>query len=630
MPQKGKKGMTKMKKMKKMMALVLAVAMCLAMSMTTTVMSFADDDPAPTTGHTISLKSTDTHTYQVFQVLTGTLAEAGSKELGNPAWGADATAEAKATDVNDFIEDVTNANLSEQDVAQLVATKVDTTKGQGTIDKDHPMSGLATGYYVLVDVTTLQEYGDPKKIDTKALNVVRVVNDINDLDIKWGTTEDKKVIVSDTLGNSANGNPVNGDTDNVSIGDTVNFKITAKVPANADKYNYFYFVINDTLDPGLTLDGNSIVVYHGSVGNDNILTKDTHYSLSITKDQTTKKTTFKVGLINAKEYKNEDIIVTYSAVLNENAEIGEIPNTNKSTVDYSNDPNHDYDGEHYPGFPDQKEKNYMGETPVTETKTYTTSIQIQKVDDKGQVLTGAEFTITGNSTEIVLVSSEEFTADAAGTYYKLNNGSYTTESPVTADYMEEAPGADKGYVVDNSYNGDDKVVIGDTTYRPYAPATDTGETVYVLVKANADQYESPTTKYKKTVTYTQKKTTGTDKVDAKAMVGADGVVEFRGLGAGEYTITETKTPAGYNTIDPITVNIAFTAKPTGTDPHWSKTSGNATYNSTTGVFEVTIENNKGTELPSTGGMGTTIFYIAGAILVIGAVVLLIARKKAER
>ena len=45
------------------------------------------------------------------------------------------------------------------------------------------------------------------------------------------------------------------------------------------------------------------------------------------------------------------------------------------------------------------------------------------------------------------------------------------------------------------------------------------------------------------------------------------------------------------------------------------------------VEKVEIENKSGTELPSTGGIGTTIFYVLGSILVIGAVVLLIARKR---
>ena len=235
-----------MKHIKKVVTLFLTFAMVLAMS--TTV--FAD-------GHTISVKDTDTHEYKVFQVLTGTLAEEGSTQLGNPAWGADAIA--NPGEVDAFINSL--KGKSDQDVAQLVAEKVNTSgNGRGTVKAGQPLSGLETGYYVLVDVTTLEKYGsNPEKIDTKALNVVKVVNDVNGIDIKWGTTQDDKEIVSDTLGNDTN--EIGGDTDNVSIGDTVNFKITAKVPANANLYNYFYFVINDTLDPGLTLDPNSITVY---------------------------------------------------------------------------------------------------------------------------------------------------------------------------------------------------------------------------------------------------------------------------------------------------------------------------------------------------------------------------------
>ena len=95
----------------------------------------------------------------------------------------------------------------------------------------------------------------------------RIVNDIDNMSIKWGTTEDKKEIASDTLGKDTAGevNNINGAKDNVSVGDTVNYKITAKVPANADKYNYFYFVVNDTLDKGLTFTEGSIKVYKGSV-----------------------------------------------------------------------------------------------------------------------------------------------------------------------------------------------------------------------------------------------------------------------------------------------------------------------------------------------------------------------------
>lgn len=600
-----------MKHWKKLLVVAAAVVMAMAMA----VPAFAADT------HTITLNSNDTHTYKIFQVLTGTMANEGDQNLGNPAWGADATDAAKAGSVADFIASL--EGKTDEQVAAAVAAVVNTSAdGQGTVDKDNPKSGLATGYYVLVDVTTLT--GDFAN-DTKALHVVQVVNDINGLEIKWDTTSDQKTIVSDTLGADAAENEVNGSTDNVSVGDTVNYKIEAAVPEKASNYNYFYFVINDTLSDGLSFTDGSIKVYKDSISNDNLLAETTDYVVKTTGIDET----FEVGLVNAKALAGKTIIVTYSATLNENAEIGGTPNTNTSTVTFSNDPNHNYDGTNNPTFPSQTDKTATGKTPESKTETYTTGIEIQKVDENGNVLTGAEFTITGDSTEIVLVSSETFEEAIAadgGEYYKLKNETYTKEAPITADYMEAAAaGATKGYVVDNDYTGEDKVVIGETTYRPYAPATDEGKTVYTLVRANADQYDSVDKLYKKTVSYTQKDTTSS--AEAKAVVGDDGVVSFVGLGAGTYTISETKTPAGYNTIADKTLTIAFNANGT---PKWSKTSGDAAYDAADGVFKMTIENNKGTELPSTGGMGTTILYVIGAILVIGAGVYLITKRRAAK
>ena len=90
-----------MKKLKKTMAVVLAVMVALTMGIATSSMAFAAD------GHSISVAENDTHTYKVFQVLTGTLAEEGSQQLGNPAWGADAIE--NPGNVNDFIESITAA-----------------------------------------------------------------------------------------------------------------------------------------------------------------------------------------------------------------------------------------------------------------------------------------------------------------------------------------------------------------------------------------------------------------------------------------------------------------------------------------------------------------------------------------
>ena len=88
------------------------------------------------------------------------------------------------------------------------------------------------------------------------------------------------------------------------------------------------------------------------------------------------------------------------------------------------------------------------------------------------------------------------------------------------------------------------------------------------------------------------------------------VTAFTGLKDGTYTLVESTTPAGYNTAPDSNFTIA------GND-----------YTTTNLEQSTTVVNESGTELPSTGGIGTTIFYIIGAILVIGAGVVLVTRRR---
>lgn len=91
-----------------------------------------------------------------------------------------------------------------------------------------------------------------------------------------------------------------------------------------------------------------------------------------------------------------------------------------------------------------------------------------------------------------------------------------------------------------------------------------------------------------------------------------GKFTIKGLDSDTYYLIEKTAPAGYNTLkEAVQVTI-------GKD-------GTVSYGTSTG--EVKIENNTGTELPSTGGMGTTIFYVLGGVLMAGAFVLLVVRKR---
>ena len=103
-----------------------------------------------------------------------------------------------------------------------------------------------------------------------------------------------------------------------------------------------------------------------------------------------------------------------------------------------------------------------------------------------------------------------------------------------------------------------------------------------------------------------------DKAAATVVTTNDaGEATFGGLADGTYKLEETKAPAGYNPLTaPVEVEVA------GSTTDTTKLSVTAE-----------VENKTGTTLPSTGGMGTTVFYVLGAVLVMGAVVLLVTKKR---
>ena len=108
---------------------------------------------------------------------------------------------------------------------------------------------------------------------------------------------------------------------------------------------------------------------------------------------------------------------------------------------------------------------------------------------------------------------------------------------------------------------------------------------------------------------------------AVMITNANGKIEVIGLDAGTYYLREIKAPDGYNTLkEVVKVEIAPT---TGTNSQGGKIL-------TLAAVIARVNNQSGTQLPSTGGVGTTIFYVLGGILAVGAAVLLIARKRAGR
>ncbi|WP_195454743.1 SpaH/EbpB family LPXTG-anchored major pilin [Turicibacter sanguinis] len=118
----------------------------------------------------------------------------------------------------------------------------------------------------------------------------------------------------------------------------------------------------------------------------------------------------------------------------------------------------------------------------------------------------------------------------------------------------------------------------------------------------------------------------------KTLTTTDGVINFTGLATGEYVLTEVKAPTGYNLLkSPIVIKITPTYKDNGKELTVTATadSKDLNYNNETGYFEITVLNNKGFQLPATGGMGTVIFIIGGLSLMALAGGAYVASKRKE-
>lgn len=630
-----------MKHTKKIISLILAMLMIVSLAVSVSAESIEiTNDEGLRTGHT----------YKVYQIFTAKL---DGEVLTEVKYGKNYIPDGK--NEGDLVptEELKELAGTEEALAKAFAKKLI----DGNLLKKPAIAtlsekdgweteDLAYGYYLIVDETNpLPEY------HSYSAYMVKLVEDV-DMAPKADVIDDDKKIESDdyddNYADADDGDEPDdsvfdtGKASNGAVGSEVRFELTVNVPENADKYSYYYCILSDNLSEGLTFNENSVVVKVG----DDVLVEGTDYYLYTTlanfyipegaaADQKAhyENADFQVAMANAADLAGKKIVLTYSATINENAIIGVEGNPNDFNTIYSNDPNYDYDDETKNGKPDEDEDAPIGETPVKRTITYLTGLKLKKVDENGNTLKGAKFKLEGESVKHVLIEEEVFTQDENGKYYKLTDGKYTEEAPREKDqYVEKTAeeGRDGGYVK-----------VGDNAFEPASDEQlkDTSIQLYKLLKANKDSYEidgeGNFTKYVKSIVLKEEIASETEDVEVE--VGADGIIYFSGLGEGEYTITETVTPAGYNTIEPITVTIDWelpddwvSIDPNNDNCEWTVSASNGTGALTMnndGVFELEVVNVKGVELPETGGIGTTIFYIVGGLLAAAAIVLLVAKKR---
>ena len=219
---------------------------------------------------------------------------------------------------------------------------------------------------------------------------------------------------------------------------------------------------------------------------------------------------------------------------------------------------------------------------------------------KATLTSDAEYTAAGNTNEVKLVYSND----------PMSNGTGTSESKKVADYV---------------FGFDVTKIDPDNS----SAKLDAGFTVKMIKEGSDKSVE----KWLK-----QDGSFSTDVNDAYTFetTEAGNKVSIPGLVAGTYLISESKTPAGYNTIADFEITVAPEYNTDGTLKGLNVTSNSSmatpkTYeNVTTTKIPVTIKNKKGSGLPLTGLNGVTFTWIAGgAVLCIGVAHLIRSRKQAE-
>ena len=485
--------------MKKILSIAMALVLMLAMAGT----AMAAQEGTLTGGSITINDAVPKQIYNAYQILylESYNATAGAYAYkANSAWETWLRTQTTylSFDAQGYVTWVENADpaafakLAQVEAAKMTADATATAPAaaEGETYSTVKFENLKLGYY-LVDTTL----GTLCSLDTTNPNVT--------MEEKNEVPTNVKTVEEDSTQNY-------GDKNDADIGQTVNFKSTITAQAGAENY-----VFHDKMSAGLTYNSVTSVTLNGTTVD---ASKYTVVNEGLN-DSCTFEVRFTQDFCDTLKA-NDQIVISYTATLNENAVIAGEGNPNTSKVSYGDSSNTKY-------------------TPDSQTKTYTWDVDVFKYTNK----------TTGEGEDAK--TEKVGLAGATFTLSKNANGS----NPIAL------------------------VNEGNNVYR----VAKTGETG--------------------TVTEITTDTTGK--------------FTIKGLDADTYYLTETAAPAGYNKLaDAISIVIGANGVV------------NATTEAPQGVNEVKVLNQSGTELPSTGGIGTTIFYVIGAALVIGAIVILVAKKRA--
>ena len=406
-----------MKTIKRSIALVLAMILALAMSVTVFAAPNADQNTFSLTLN----KAVEGHTYEAYQILSGDLS-ADKTTLSNIKWGEGINEEGKKAlggDAAGYAKTLVNlGNNSKElkDQAQIIGANLKSASGSVTVtdsDAKNVISNLKPGYYLIKDKD------DSLQGQESYTEFILHVTDDVEANVKADVPSVEKKVkdTNDTTGETTGWQ----DSADYDIGDDVPFQLTATLANNIESYKTYSLKFNDTLSKGLDYNNDAVIKLGDKVVTD---------SFTPSYDATAKTLTFTCDNILAFGAKNSDkIVVEYTAKLNENAEIGAAGNPNTVYLDFSNNPNNGGEGD-------------RGKTPEDKVIVFTYKLTVNKVDKENKPLTGAEFSLfkkvkVDGKDELELVEVKKIlSTNAEGTVFGftgLDDGTYVLRETKTPD-----------------------------------------------------------------------------------------------------------------------------------------------------------------------------------------------------
>lgn len=575
-----------MKKMKKVLALILAMTMVLGMGLTT----FAANG-TPQSSDTAEVKITgmsSNATVTLYQIAEGEYGTGGNGFTGY-SWAKDAsfTDESKptATEINTIAQGI----LSVPQAITPLETITD-----GTVSPDNPGAENTTYTY-----TKKVSAGAYIAIITGAADGT-IYNPIL-LTATYGTKDNEGNLVGGSIDagstylygstaiakstkpvieKTAEGTTPDGDRQTASVGDVITYTITPTIPDYPSNATNKTFFISDTMSEGLTFDYSSLAV---NIAGQEVTKNGNNFLLNgkIIAASYQIQNGFNLNFNYENLISDEtmgavyNVTVTYTAAINGNAVVGGEGNTNNAELFYAHDPNSGYTHTTPETKPDPDTATDISKTEDSVT-IYTYQLAFKKTDDSesAQPLGNAVFGIYSdrdckNLVDIVKTNANGYAVStnvAAGTYYVKEI---------------EAP---SGYSLNTTVYS---ITVNWTTATTQITETVTDRT-YISDKPSDDAVQVGWLK--------------------------DGVFYEMGV-----TTSDDAAAAGY-----VAAYIASETTTTTSDMTTVKNGGG------TAVLNKTITNTLLSALPSTGGIGTTIFTVGGCIIMIAAAALFFMnRRKSE-